>query len=134
MNAPMHVDADKIADNSTLQVMARLSMLLTPILITLVSFLAWQWFENQEKATTQLRIDVNELSDDNAAVKQRMSVVETNMDRGRKDREEFQTQTRVQLDQIQQTLKLLGEGQAAMNATINAQQRQIEQMFNERRK
>lgn len=130
----MHVDADKIADNSTLQVMARLSMLLTPILITLVSFLAWQRFENQENATVQLRIDVNQLGDDNAAVKQRISVVENNMDRGRKDREEFQTQTRVQLDQIQQILKLLGEGQAAMNATINAQQRQIEQMFNERRK
>jgi hypothetical protein len=58
----MHVDAEKIADDSTLQVMARLSMLLTPFLITLVSFLAWQWFDGQAKATVQLRTDFNELS------------------------------------------------------------------------
>lgn len=128
----MHVDAEKIADNSTLQVMARLSMLLTPILITVVSFLAWQWFENQEKAALQLRSDVNQLSDDNAAVKQRVAVVENNQERGRKDREEFQERSLRQQEQILANQRAQGEAIAALTATASAQQRLIEQMFNER--
>lgn len=132
VNAPMHVDTDKIAENSSLQVWARLSMLFTPVLISVLTFFAWQWFEGQAKAAAQLRVEVNALSEEMPLAKQRLAVVENNMERGRKDREEFQTQTSRQLDQIQQALRLIGEGQAAMNATINAQQRQIDQMFNER--
>lgn len=135
MNAPhIPIDADKIADNSTLQVMARLSMLATPILITIVSGFAWQWFEAQAKSTIELRSDLNQLSDDNAAVKQRVAVVENNQDRSRRDRESFQERSLGQQEQILQLLRTQGESIAGLNATINAQQRQIEQLFNERRK
>ena len=128
----MHVDADKIADNSTLQVLARLSMLFTPILITLVSFFAWQWFDGQAKATIQLRTDFNELSAEIPKVKERVTVMETNQQRGRADREDFQERSLRQQEMILQMLRTQGESIAGLNATINSQQRQIEQLFNER--
>lgn len=130
----MHVDADKIADNSTLQVMARLSMLLTPFLITLVSFLAWQWFDGQAKATVQLRTDFNELSAEIPKVKERVSVMETNQQRGRADREEFQERSLRQQEQILQMLRTQGEAIAALTATVTAQQGQINQILNDDRR
>lgn len=130
MNAPMHVDDEKIADNSTLQVMARLSMLFTPILITLVSFFAWQWFDGQAKATVQLRTDFNELSAEIPKVKERVSVMETNQQRGRADREDFQERSLRQQEQMLQMLRTQGEAIAALTSTVTAQQGQINQILN----
>lgn len=130
----MHVDAEKIADDSTLQVMARLSMLFTPILITLVSFFAWQWFDGQAKATVQLRTDFNELSAEIPKVKERVSVMETNQQRGRADREEFQERSLRQQEQILQMLRTQGEAIAALTSTVAAQQGQINQILNDDRR
>lgn len=134
MNAPMPIDTDKIADNSTLQVMARLSMLLTPFLVAIVTWFAAQWFDEQARITMALRTDVNELSDELPTVKQRVAVVENNQSRSLRDREIFQNEMKAQFGEVQSLLRNLIESQAAMNATLAAQQRQIDQQLDRRQR
>ena len=127
VNAPMHVDTDKMAENTALTVYSRISNLVTPPLIALL-FSVLGYF------VAGVHGDVNTLKEEVPKVKERVTVMEANQARGRQDREEFQDRSLQQLDQIQSFLKVLGEGQASLTATINAQQRQIDQILNDDRR
>jgi uncharacterized hydantoinase/oxoprolinase family protein len=119
-------DTEKMASNATLQVMARLSMLATPLLIGGFMWFATGWVDAQAKVDTELRVDVDSVTGDLIDVKQKVAVLQNNQERGRADREAFQTEMSARLDRMEATLRLLAEGQAAINATLAAQQRQIE--------
>ena len=127
VNAPMHVDTDKMAENTALTVYSRISNLVTPPLIALL-FSVLGYF------VAGVHGDVNTLKEEVPKVKERVAIMESNQARGRQDREAFQDRSLQQLDQIQSFLKVLGEGQASLTATINAQQRQIDQILNDDRR
>lgn len=120
------VDTEKVAGNATLQVMARLSMLVTPIMMSVIAFFALQWYNAQADADQKLSGNIHEIQQQIEPLRHRVTAVEINQDRGRKEWEQFQQDTRETLAQMQKMMVAVLEGQAAINATINAQQRQID--------
>jgi len=56
--------------------------------------------------------------------------METNQQRGRADREEFQERSLRQQEQMLQMLRTQGEAIAALTSTVAAQQGQINQILN----
>ncbi len=127
MNMP---NPEKLADNTTLLVLSRISMLVTPFLISAILTLGWMWidqkFDAQAAVSAQLRIDVNELNDEVPLVRERTKVLETNMDRGRADRERFQQDTTAKLDRSEATQTAMLQELAALRAIIESQQKQID--------
>jgi uncharacterized hydantoinase/oxoprolinase family protein len=119
-------DPEKMANSASLQVLARISMLITPVLLSGAMWFASGWVDAQAKVDTELRVDVDSVTGDLIDVKQKVAVLQNNQERGRADREAFQTEMSARLDRMEATLRLLAEGQAAINATLAAQQRQIE--------
>ena len=117
-------DPEKIANNATLQVLARLSMLATPFILAGCIWLAVGWIDAQAKTDNQLRHDVDSVTGDLNQVKQNVAVLQNNQERGRADRERFQDEMTNRLDRMEATLRLLAEGQAALNATLEEQRRQ----------
>lgn len=127
MNMP---NPERIAESTTLVVLSRLSMLVTPVLITAIIFFGRFWidsrFDAQAAISTDLRQDVDQLGEEIPSAKERIRVIETTMVRGREDREEFQRRTDAKLDQITTILTAIVQEQAALRATVEAQQRQLD--------
>lgn len=119
----MHVDAEKLVENTRFTVTARMSMIATPFLIGALGYFL-----------LGVHGDVIELQAEMPKVKERVAVMEANQQRGREDREEFQRQTIAQLNQIQELIRVQLQGQAALTATVNAQQKQIDQILNNDRR
>ena len=128
MNAKTAQDA--FIESQTVLVLSRLAMLSTPILIALLIFFGRFWIESQFDAqaatTTQLRADVNDLSESQQSLKDRTKVVEINQDRGRAERIEFQQTVLEQQAQIIAQQQTLAQQMAALTATIQAQQRELD--------
>lgn len=134
MNMP---NPEKLADSTTLQVMSRLSMLATPILITGIIFFGKAWIEHKfeaQSAVSQtqadgmrtMRIDVDGLRNEIPQAKERIKVLETTIDRGRADREAFQNQTTETLNRLLETNTSIVRELSALRSTVDAQQRQID--------
>lgn len=132
---------ERLADSTTLTVLSRLSMLLTPLMLAAIVFLGQSWidqkFDAQAAISHELRRDVDGLTAELPIAKERIKVVETTMVRGREDREEFQRMTTIALEQIRSQnaaqferinaqLSALSAAVAALTATLDAQQRQID--------
>jgi preprotein translocase subunit SecF len=124
------MNARQVTESTTFLTIARLSMIVTPILLGATMLVGAGWLNNRFEivgsATASLREDVNEQQTESQALKERMRAVEINQTRGREDREEFQRQTTAQLQQIMAQLGVLSNGFASLTATIEAQQRQID--------
>lgn len=117
----MHVDADKLVANTTLTVYSRISDIIQPILIGIIAYFL-----------VGVLNDVRELQDEAPAVKERVAILETNQQRIREGTTDFQKDIKAQLDQIQTLIRVQIQGQAALTATVNAQQKQIDQLLNEK--
>ena len=124
------MNARQVTESTTFLTIARLSMIVTPILFGATMLVGAGWLNNRFEivgsATASLRDDVNEQQTESQALKERMRAVEINQTRGREDREEFQRQTTAQLQQIMAQLGVLSNGFSSLTATIEAQQRQID--------
>lgn len=124
------MNARQVTESTAFLTIARLSMIVTPILFGATMLVGAGWLNNRFEivgsATASLREDVNEQQTESQALKERMRAVEINETRGREDREEFQRQTTAQLQQIMEQLGILSNGFASLAATIEAQQRQID--------
>lgn len=124
------MNARQVTESTAFLTIARLSMIVTPILFGATMLVGAGWLNNRFEivgsATASLREDVNEQQTESQALKERMRAVEINQTRGREDREEFQRQTTAQLQQIMAQLGILSNGFASLAATIEGQQRQID--------
>lgn len=114
-------------------VLSRSAMLAMPILLALVVFFGRFWIESQFEAqaaiSTQLRSDVNQLSNEMPDLKERTKVLETNQDRGRQEQQEFQQIMREQMGQVINQQQSLAQQIAALTAMIQAQQRELDKRF-----
>jgi len=119
----MHVDAEKLVENTRFTVTARMSMIATPFLIGALGYFL-----------LGVHGDVIELQAEMPKVKERVAVMEANQQRGRQDREEFQERSLRQQEQILQMLRTQGEAIAALTATVSSQQGQINQILNDDRR
>jgi hypothetical protein len=123
----MMPDADKLAESATLQVLSRLSMLLTPVLLAAVVYFGKAWVEER---FTGLRSDVDSLQAEMPLAKERIKVVETTIERGRQDREEFQRESTVKLDRMLSVQTEMMRELSALRATVDERERQ--QQFDRR--
>ncbi len=134
MNMP---NTDKLDDSQTLRVLARLSMLATPILITGIIFFGKAWIEHkfeaqanvsqtQAEGMKNMRQDVDVLRNELPQAKERIRVIESSMERGRADRVEFQDQTREALTKLLDINTAIVRELSALRSTVDAQQRQID--------
>jgi hypothetical protein len=114
-------DADKLAESPTLQVLSRLSMLLTPVLLAAVVFFGKAWVEDRFSG---LRSDVDSLQAEMPLAKERIKVVETTIERGRQDREEFQDQTTDMLNRMLSVQTEMMRELSALRATVEERERQ----------
>ncbi|TIP06663.1 MAG: hypothetical protein E5X72_00165 [Mesorhizobium sp.] len=128
MNANTAKDA--FLESAWVLVLSRSAMLAMPILLALVVFFGRFWIESQFEAqaaiTTQLRSDVNELSNEMPDLKERTKVLENNQDRGRQEQQEFQQIMREQMGQVINQQQSLAQQIAALTAMIQAQQRELD--------
>jgi ribosomal protein S10 len=134
MNMP---NPEKLAESTTLQVLSRLSMLATPVLITGIIFFGKAWIEHKfeaQSAVSQtqaegmrtMRQDVDGLRNEIPQAKERIRVIESTMERGRTDREQFQNQTRETLTKLLDINTAIVRELSALRSTVEAQQRQID--------
>jgi len=123
----MMPDADKLAESATLQVLSRLSMLLTPVLLAAVVYFGKAWVEER---FTGLRSDVDSLQAEMPLAKERIKVVETTIERGRQDREEFQRESTAKLDRMLSVQTEMMRELSALRATVEERERQ--QQFDRR--
>jgi hypothetical protein len=123
----MMPDADKLAESATLQVLSRLSMLLTPVLLAAVVYFGKAWVEDRFSG---LRSDVDSLQAEMPLAKERIKVVETTIERGRQDREEFQRETTDTLRRIVVVQTEMMKELSALRATVEERERQ--QQFDRR--
>jgi len=119
---------EKLADSVGLRLIARLSMIGATPVLGMLGWLAMNWldtrFVEQASATAIVAAQVQEVSLQIPALKDRVLTLETNSVRGRADREKFQDDTIRRLDAMQSAISSLVAGQAAMNATMEAERRQ----------
>ncbi len=107
--------AEKVAENVWFRLLGR------GALILVVPFLG---YVGSVAAGVSSKIDAQQ--DDIAGLKSRVVVLENNTARGREDRVEFQRQTTQILRELQAGQTELTKQIAALSATIEAQQRQID--------
>jgi hypothetical protein len=117
----MMPDADKLAESPVLQVLSRLSMLLTPVLLAAVVFFGKAWVEDRFSG---LRSDVDSLQAEMPLAKERIKVVETTIERGRQDREQFQDQTTDMLNRMLSVQTEMMRELSALRATVEERERQ----------
>jgi hypothetical protein len=118
---------EKLADNVTLRLIARISMIATaPVLGMLGWFFAAylsNQFSMQAEATTRVQAQVEEVSSQIEPIKDRILVIETSNARGRAARDEFQAAAILRFDRIELSLNALSNAVAALAATIEADRR-----------
>ncbi len=105
------MNARQVVENTLLLAWGRISMAL--LLPTLALLGMWM------SATFASKAEV-------AIIKQDTAVLQSNSLRGRQDREDFQEQTSARLDRIGDQITNLTSSIAALTATIEAQQRQLD--------
>lgn len=113
-------ETERLAENPTLQVLARIAMLTTPALCSIIAAVAWYWL-------ISIQSNVNAAAQDIAALRERTSVVENNQTRGRADRQNWQQETTEQLRMMAAQIQTLTANLAALDSTLRAQQRQIDE-------
>lgn len=112
---------EKLAESTTLQVLSRISMLVTPLLLAGVIFFGKVWLEER---FTGLRSDVDSLQAEMPQAKERIKVIETTIERGREDREEFQRETTATLNRIIAIQTEMMRELSALRATVDERERQ----------
>jgi hypothetical protein len=117
----MMPDADKLAESPVLQVLSRISMLLMPVLLAAVVFFGKAWVEDRFSG---LRSDVDSLQAEMPLAKERIKVVETTIERGRQDREQFQDQTTDMLNRMLSVQTEMMRELSALRATVEERERQ----------
>jgi hypothetical protein len=123
----MMPDAENLAESATLRVLSRLSMLLTPFLLAGLVYFGKAWVEDRFSG---LRSDVDSLQAEMPLAKERIKVVETTIERGRQDREEFQRETTDTLRRIVVVQTEMMKELSALRATVEERERQ--QQFDRR--
>ena len=118
----MMADHSKLIDNTALTVTARLSMVALPFMLGLLSTFAWNSFDAQ--ATT-----IQKIEEKLPTLTERVAVLENKANQVRLDREVFQEQALAALKELQNGLADQSAQIASLTATIEAQQRQIDQRF-----
>lgn len=121
------MNARQIAESSTLAVIARISMIVTPALFSILASIAWYWL-------VSIQSDVNAAQVDISVLRERTSVVENNQVRGRAAREDWQQQTTEQIREMTAQFRELNASLSAINTTVatlatklEAQEKRIDQ-------
>jgi hypothetical protein len=117
----------KLDESYTLRVLSRLSMLVTPFLLAGLIYFGKAWVEDRFAG---LRSDVDSLQAEMPLAKERIKVVETTIERGRQDREQFQDQTTDVLNRMLSVQTEMMRELSALRATVDERERQ--QQFDRR--
>ncbi len=105
--------ADKIAANTTILVMSRIAMLLTPALLSAMAFLFWLYLDGISADASAAVSTANKLET-------RVTVLEGNEAIGRQDRIRYQDQVLAQLIKLTDKVDSQAGQIAALTATIEA--------------
>ncbi|WP_156911865.1 hypothetical protein [Kaistia adipata] len=105
--------ADKIAANTTILVMSRIAMLLTPALLSAMAFLFWLYLDGISADASAAVSTANKLET-------RVTVLEGNEAIGRQDRIRYQDQVLAQLMKLTDKVDNQAGQIAALTATIEA--------------
>ncbi|QPC93824.1 hypothetical protein [Mesorhizobium sp. INR15] len=119
----MTENLEKIADSVTLRLFARVSMIGATPVLGMLGWFAMNWldtqFTAQAHATAIVAEQVQQVSAQIPALKDRVLTLETNSARGRAERERFQDDALQQLRLMQSDIPSLIAGQAALVATMD---------------
>lgn len=118
----------KLAENATLTVIARLAMIGMPFVTGALVWFASSWiderFASQEKSVDSVRVQiesVKEQIDDLPDLRQRIAVYETLQANSKYERERFQEQMVSQMDKMQDAIITLSNTVSGLTATIREQ-------------
>ncbi len=106
-------NVDKIAANTTILVLSRLAMLLTPALLSAMAFLFWLYLDG-------ISTDASAAVDTASKLETRVTVLEGNEATGRQDRIRYQDQVLAQLIKLTDKVDSQAGQIAALTATIEA--------------
>jgi len=130
MTDAMADNLEKLEGNITIRLVARLSMILCAPVLGIMGWLAMSWldtqFTQQAHATATVQAQVEEVSQQIPALKDRALTLETNSLRGRAEREKFQDDAIRRFDALQSSISIMNGQISALIATIEAQQRQLD--------
>ena len=120
----MSGNAQKIAENTILTAVARVSMTLALPTICLIFWLGWIYIDAQFEDTNGKLVDAQRMattaSEKAGKVNERLIAVETKQVKDAASSEKFQTATLTRLDRVQDSLVGLSNAVAALTATIQA--------------
>lgn len=105
--------ADKIAANTTILVLSRLAMLLTPALLSAIGFLFWLYLED-------ISADASTAVETASGLQTRVTLIENTQAVGREDRIRYQDQVLAQLVKLTDKVDNQASQIAALTATIDA--------------
>jgi hypothetical protein len=104
-------NVDKIAANTTILVMSRIAMLVTPALLGAMAFLFWLYLDG-------ISADASAAVDTSNKLATRVTVLEDNQATGREDRIRYQDQVLAQLMKLTDKVDNQAGQIAALTATI----------------
>lgn len=105
--------ADQFAANTTILVLSRLAMLVTPALLSAIGFLFWLYLAD-------ISADASTAVDATASLKTRVTLIENTQSVGREDRIRYQDQVLAQLVKLTDKVDNQASQIAALTATIDA--------------
>jgi len=105
--------ADQFAANTTILVLSRLAMLVTPALLSAIGFLFWLYLAD-------ISADASTAVDATASLKTRVTLIENTQTVGREDRIRYQDQVLAQLVKLTDKVDNQASQIAALTATLEA--------------
>jgi hypothetical protein len=105
--------AERIADSASLQAISRISMVVTPFLLTAVSGIFWLYMGG-------IAADASTAADTSATLQIRVKTLEDSQAIGRTDRIRYQDQVIATLADVNRSLIEQGKQISALTATIEA--------------
>lgn len=115
---------DTLAENVWVRLGARLSMIALGPALTAILYFGAGWLEARQVATVRAITDI--MQSEINTLDKRVIALEATTLRGREDRIAFQGETAATLRELQASIVGLGNAMARVEATLAAQQREIE--------
>lgn len=121
----------KLAENATLTIIARLAMICMPFVTGALVWFASNWiderFSSQEKSVDSVRVQIEAVKDqidDLPDLRQRIAIYETLQANSKYERERFQEQMVSQMNKMQDAIITLSNTVSGLTATIREQSKE----------
>jgi hypothetical protein len=118
MNGSVMTTSEKIVENTVITALSRLSMVVTPLLLTAAVFFFWMHIQG-------ISADASEAVEKTSRLEIRMSTVESNQQRGREERIKAQDELSRSIDKLTDVITAQGQQIAALTATVEGLKTQL---------